>query len=67
MWDQALIISLNVQNLIVYNVANIPSCLSFSWWIEGQDCAMKLFIDILLPKYLMVIDLSVQSLHGKDD
>jgi hypothetical protein len=48
MWDWALISSLNVQNLIVSNTANIPSCRSFSWWIRGRDCAMNIFIDILL-------------------
>jgi hypothetical protein len=45
MRDQVLIISLNVQNLIVSNVENVPSCYSFSGWIVGQDYAMKIFID----------------------
>jgi hypothetical protein len=41
MRDRALTSSLNVQNLIISNAANIPSCHSFSWWIGGRDCAMK--------------------------
>jgi hypothetical protein len=50
MRDQVLIISLNAQNLIVSNAENVSSCHSFSGWIRGQDCAMKIFVDILLQK-----------------
>jgi hypothetical protein len=48
MQDRVLISSLNVQNLIVSNTANVSSYRSFSGWIRGRYCDMKIFVDILI-------------------
>jgi len=52
MQDQALTSSLNDQNLIVSNAANVPMFHPFSWWIGRRDCALNIFIDILLQNLL---------------
>jgi len=48
MRGRVLIISLNVQNLIVSNAENISPCQPFSGWIGDQGHAMNIFVDILL-------------------
>jgi hypothetical protein len=62
MRDRVLIISLNVQNLIVSNAENIQ-CRSFIGWIGDWGCATNIFVDILLQnlRHRSILSYSVDA------